>query len=260
MSEIQSIHFSDLDPNYITRVRLSRAYETPTLSIDLVKWLNEIESPKIEIWLHGFTADDGAALNRLKHEYRLNLAIDNFTGDLSLIKTATILQLRGTTLSDQQAEQLAQLSAYSSLELSGFRTTPDLVAKLTTSYSNDRQLSLSIANTAFDNETLESLANLAKRPVYLTNVRFPKSLGMDANVRLGYSNTTLTLLGGNPTLDGVRNFAGLFQCKTLLVQSDATEEQLVSLFELPNLELIEHWPRDSNRIRTYARPEVQSNQ
>jgi hypothetical protein len=225
----------------------------------LVKWLNEIESPKIEISLHGFTAGDGAALNRLKHEYRLNLAVDNFTGDLSSIKTATFLQLRGTTLSDQQVDQLAQLSAYSTLKLSGFRTTPDLVAKLTTSYSIDRQLSLSIENTTFDTETLESLANLAKRPVYLTNVRFPKSLGMDANVRLGYSNTTLTLLGGNPTLDGLRNFAELFQCKTLLVQSDATEEQLVSLFELPNLELIEHWPRDSNLIRTYHRPEHQSN-
>lgn len=258
LSEIQSIHFSNLDPTYLTRVRLSRPDETPTLSIDLVKWLNEIESPTIDISLHGFTADDVAALNQLKHEYRLSLAVDHFTGDLSSIKTATFLELRGTTLSDQQADQLAQLSTYSILKLESFRISPDLITKLTPSHLNGRQLTLSFENIALDTETLEALAKIENRPIILSNVRFPKSLQMDEKVYLNYLNRRLVLLGGNPTVDGLRNLLGVFQCKELLVQSDATEEQLASLFEFPDLESIEHWPRDSNQICTYVRPEVQS--
>ncbi|WP_372895246.1 hypothetical protein [Stieleria sp.] len=247
LSELQSVRFTAIDRSVVSRIALHRVFgDSGPIAPELIDWLNGTDAATIQFSLSNFTTADGEALAGLRNKYQLTIEnVDSLTGDLSRIKTAKRVKLYGESLSEEQARQLAQLSA-TEITLDGFRLSPNVIECL-----NDQSISdhadLLITHTSIDVPTLDAILRLRDRSIELRNVRLPTlsrkmQVGLrterDVDASLSPGAFSVLVNGGNLTISDVHRLIALFRCKRLHIDLAPSETDIDSLWEFSCLKQV----------------------
>ncbi|MEM8734489.1 MAG: hypothetical protein AAGG44_09725, partial [Planctomycetota bacterium] len=133
----------------------------PTVSVDLIEWLNRCESfPKntvVQFSLVDYRAEDGIVLEQLQHRLMLTLQHCEQLPDLSNLNGAELLYLSGERLLPQRARQLQHVDGLRFLRLEVPELEPETVRALS---GLAEECFLTIEKAGLTNESLVELAKL----------------------------------------------------------------------------------------------------
>ncbi|NND98719.1 MAG: hypothetical protein HKN47_15470, partial [Pirellulaceae bacterium] len=249
LESLQSIPYRDLTSNQLKRFYLDRQNTIPTVSTDLIAWINRLDTATVYLELHHYADADGRALNQLKLPLHLNLHLSPKAGDLSLLTQTKTLHIHGDMLSPTHAQQLSQIDGIAMLSLSLLAYPADMLRQLDQPRATG---SLRLAGGKIDPDAWPALANLRWQRIDLEKISLA-SLKDAAEHRSNHVLPFLSVSGPTVSIDDVHQLIHRFQCVNFQLHHPLTHQEIESLWEHPQLQSVRIFDGNNEWI-THDRP------
>ncbi|MGB7347287.1 MAG: hypothetical protein WBD20_23895 [Pirellulaceae bacterium] len=247
IERLQAIRFRDLGTESVRYLELRRDDREPSISPELVDWINELDDPRITLNVRFYRDKDGLALRDLRQRYSLHMPIDDRTGDLSQLGSVGSLWLSGDRITIPQAKQLTKLKNLYSLELEVLQLDAKTIESLQSRFGT-----LKIVRAQLDADAWNALAKTDRHFIELAGIDLKNLPSKTNDFPSSDPPRWLQLYpdGVNIKVSDTERLVRFFDREILFVAANLSDQQIMSLWKIPQLKEIRY--RDANSEYAYV--------